>query len=113
MISFREQVANDIENVFFNMEEFADIHDVEGEEIPVVLYEDDNEIHDGGSARNYDGLSSDNVSLAIKRENMKEKLPANGQNFHLDKKLYKVKTVKEQMGVVFIQLASYRGSGAR
>ena len=105
MISFREQVVNDIENVFFNMEEFADIHDVEGEEIPVVLYEDDNKIHDGGSARNYDGLSSDNVSLAIKRENMKEKLPANGQNFHLDKKLYKVKTVKEQMGVVFIQLA--------
>ena len=52
MISFREQVANDIENVFFNMEEFADIHDVEGEEIPVVLYEDDNKIHDGGSARN-------------------------------------------------------------
>lgn len=66
---------------------------VEGEEIPVVLYEDDNKIHDGGSARNYDGLSSDNVSLAIKRENMKEKLPVNGQNFHLDKKLYKVKTV--------------------
>lgn len=113
MISFREQVANDIENVFFNMEEFADIHDVEGEEIPVVLYEDDNKIHDGGSARNYDGLSSDNVSLAVKRENMKEKLPANGQNFHLDGKLYKVKTVKEQMGVVFIQLVSYRGSGAR
>ena len=47
------------------------------------------------------------------REKLKEKLPANGQNFHLDKKLYKVKTVKEQMGVVFIQLASYRGSGAR
>lgn len=113
MISFKEQIALDVDNVFFNMEEFAEIHDMNGEEKSVILWEDDNKQHDGGAKRNFDALSSDCLSIAIRRADMPEKLPANGQNYKVDGKLYKVKVVKEQMGVVFLQLISYRGAGAR
>lgn len=113
MSSFREQIAADIDGVFFNMEEFGSIHNVNGVELPVVLYDDENKAHDGGSTRNYDGLSSDSPTLAIRREDLGEKLPAYGQNFKLDSKLYKVKSVSDEMGIVHIQLISYRGGGVR
>lgn len=112
-MSFKEQVAADIDNVFFNMDEFGSVHNVNGVELSIVLYDDTNNVHEGGSIRNYDGLSSDTPALAIRRDDLGEKLPAYGQNFKLDGKLYKVKSVSDEMGVVHIQLISYRGGGAR
>lgn len=113
MSSFKEQLEADINDVFFNMDEFGSVHDVNGVELPVVIHEDVNNAHEGGSNRNFDGLSSDSPIVAIKREGLGEKLPAYGQNFKLDGKLYKVKSVSDEMGVVHIQLMSYRGGGAR
>lgn len=40
-MGFKEQVANDLDNVFLNLGEFAELHRVEGVQIPVVV-DDDN-----------------------------------------------------------------------
>ena len=37
MISFKDQLAKDIEQVFINTEEFADIHILDGVELPCVV----------------------------------------------------------------------------
>lgn len=37
MISFKDQLAKDIEQVFINTQEFADIHTLEGIELPCVV----------------------------------------------------------------------------
>ena len=41
MSAFKEQVANDIYNVFLNLDEFAEEHLIEGKTIPVVIDDDD------------------------------------------------------------------------
>ena len=113
MSSFKEQLEVDIDNVFFNMDEFGSVHDINGMELQVVIHEDVNAAHYGGTTRNFDGLSSDSPIVAVRREDLGKKLPAYGQNFKLDGKLYKVQNVSDEMGVVHIQLMSYRSGGAR
>lgn len=39
-MGFKEQLAKDLKNVFFNTNEFAEIHNVEGEDVPVVIDKD-------------------------------------------------------------------------
>ena len=40
--SFKEVIKDDVNNTFMNVDEFADMHTVDGKEIPVLV--DDNEI---------------------------------------------------------------------
>ena len=37
MRSFKEQLEKDFKDTFFNLNEFAEIHNVDGAEIPVVV----------------------------------------------------------------------------
>ena len=39
-MSFKEQLQNDLDSVFFNLDEFAELHRVEGKKIPVVVDSD-------------------------------------------------------------------------
>ena len=39
-MSFKEQIAADLDSVFLNLDEFAEIHRVEGSKIPVVVDND-------------------------------------------------------------------------
>ncbi|MCI8337948.1 MAG: hypothetical protein HFH62_04570 [Lachnospiraceae bacterium] len=40
MRSLKEDMAEDLDNVFLDFEEFADLHEVNGEEIPIVMDEE-------------------------------------------------------------------------
>lgn len=40
MSAFKEMVARDLDAVFLNVDEFAELHMVEGKEIPVVMDDD-------------------------------------------------------------------------
>lgn len=53
-MSFKDQIKQDLSDVFLNLDEFADIHRIEGNEVPVVIDSDimaklskigDNRIH--------------------------------------------------------------------
>jgi hypothetical protein len=39
-MSFKEQIANDLDNVFLNTDEFAEIHRIEGKQVAVVIDND-------------------------------------------------------------------------
>ena len=39
-MSFKEQLQKDLDSVFFNLDEFAELHRVEGKKIPVVVDSD-------------------------------------------------------------------------
>lgn len=41
-MSFKERIQQDIDTVFLNLEEFAELHRIEGKEIPIVI--DNNEL---------------------------------------------------------------------
>ena len=40
MKSFKEQLEKDLDSVFFNMDEFAETHMIDGKEVPIVLDND-------------------------------------------------------------------------
>lgn len=39
-MSFKEQIQKDLDNVFFNLDEFGELHRIEGAEIAVVIDSD-------------------------------------------------------------------------
>ena len=41
-MNFKERIQQDIDTVFLNLEEFAELHRIEGKEIPIVI--DNNEL---------------------------------------------------------------------
>lgn len=36
-MNFKEQIENDFDNVFFNVEEFGEMHIIEGKSVPIVI----------------------------------------------------------------------------
>lgn len=47
-MSFKEQIQKDLDNVFFNLDEFGEVHRIEGVEIAVVIDSDQlNELKKG------------------------------------------------------------------
>ena len=39
-MTFKDQIARDLDNVFLNLDEFAEVHRIEGKRIPVVIDDD-------------------------------------------------------------------------
>lgn len=109
-MSFRDQVASDIDRVFINPDEFAELHTINGEEVLAVVSKDETKKRSRISSRNYDGLHGDFATVNVKKELLKA-IPANGQNFKLDGKLYKVDKCTDNMGLLTIELAIYRMGG--
>ena len=40
MRSFKDQLEKDFDSTFFNMNEFAELHNIDGKEVPVVVDND-------------------------------------------------------------------------
>lgn len=109
-MSFRDQVAADIDRVFMNSSEFAEPHTVNGDEVMAVVSGNQTKKRSGISSRNYDGLHGDFTTISVKKALLKA-IPAQGQNLKLDGKLFKVDKCVDNMGILTIDLAIYRMGG--
>ena len=110
-MSFHDQVAADIDNVFLNTEEFGEQHNLNGVECLAVISGDISKKRSTLASRNFDGLHGDFIAVTTKKASLKS-LPAQGQNFKLDGKLYKVDDCTDDMGMLTILLGTYRMGGA-
>ncbi len=110
-MGFKEQVENDI-NVFLNLDEFAEIHNLNGIECPAVATDDSTRSHNKvlGGSRFTDGLHGDSVRLQVRTSDLPA-IPVQGTNFKYDGKLYKVASCTNNMGVLNISLMAYRMLG--
>ena len=106
--SFKECVAADIFGVFLNNQEFADKHMVNGQEMTVLV--DENELleRDKAKAGELLGARTDTVYksrrlIYVARSEFGPR-PANGAALTLDKRAYKVKSSTEEMGILAIEL---------
>jgi hypothetical protein len=107
-MSFRDQVAADIDGVFMNPDEFAETHTINGETVTAVI--SGNETKKKVGSRNFDGLHGDFTTVSVKKSLLKA-IPAQGQNLKLDGKLYKVEKCVDNMGLLTVDLAVYRMGG--
>lgn len=107
MMSFKELVEQDNRTVFMNLDEFADIHVLNGKEMPCII--DNNEMIDREKRYQYkrslyaDGVYLKEVLLYVKAEDFGS-LPAVGRSLTLDKKSYIISDAIDEGGIYSISL---------
>lgn len=108
-MSFKDQIKQDLPDVFLNLDEFADLHRIEGKEVPVVIDSDimaklskigDNRIH---------GMDESDMVIMGKASDLPENLDP-GRLLNLDGREVIVVTTTSEMGLVQIAVRQNRMS---
>ncbi len=84
------------ETTFFNTDEFAEIHELQGNEVPVVV-DNDIIITPLGKHADADGIFTDDKMIFVQKKYL-EFEPVAGQHLSFDGEIYPIKTVNEDMG---------------
>lgn len=108
-MSFKDQIKQDLSDVFLNLDEFADLHRIEGKEVPVVIDSDimaklskigDNRIH---------GMDEADMVIMGKASDLPENLDP-GRLLNLDGREVIVVTTTSEMELVQIAVRQNRMS---
>ena len=108
-MSFKDQIKQDLSDIFLNLDEFADLHRIEGKEVPVVIDSDimaklskigDNRIH---------GMDEAYMVIMGKASDLPENLDP-GRLLNLDGREVIVVTTTSEMGLVQIAVRQNRMS---
>lgn len=108
-MSFKDQIKQDLSDIFLNLDEFADLHRIEGKEVPVVIDSDimaklskigDNSIH---------GMDEADMIIMGKASDLPENLDP-GRLLNLDGREVIVVTTTSEMGLVQIAVRQNRMS---
>ena len=108
-MSFKDQIKQDLSDIFLNLDEFADLHRIEGKEVPVVIDSDimaklskigDNRIH---------GMDEADMVIMGKASDLPENLDP-GRLLKLDGREVIVVTTTSEMGLVQIAVRQNRMS---
>lgn len=108
-MSFKDQIKQDLSDVFLNLDEFADLHRIEGKEVPVVIDSDimaklskigDNRIH---------GMGEADMVIMGKASDLPENLDP-GRLLNLDGREVIVVTTTSEIGLVQIAVRQNRMS---
>ena len=103
MSAFRDMVKADRDNVFLNLDEFADEHDVDGNVIMVSLQDEQIESGSMGQGLADLGLSDATLAMYAKTEDLKGRKMA-GETLYIDDVGYTVVTWLEEMGITTVIL---------
>lgn len=107
MPRFKDYLDADL-NIFFNEDEFGAYHNVDGENILVVI--DNDLLEEWKASNNYNdptGIYKADLLFYVKKNVFGAK-PAIGQNMWFDGKLYQVSDVKDEKKTYIISLAAHR-----
>ncbi len=108
-MNFKDQIKQDLSDIFLNLDEFADLHRIEGKEAPVVIDSDimaklskigDNRIH---------GMDEADMVIMGKASDLPENLDP-GRLLNLDGREVIVVTTTSEMGLVQIAVRQNRMS---
>ena len=93
MMNFKKRLAQDIDTVFFNTNEFADWHDINGERLACVI---DHDVTLEGEA-SLEGVFLNAISIHLMAGSLVDR-PKENEPIYVDEKLYFVRSVSEEMG---------------
>ena len=108
MRPFKEQMEKDCDNPFFNLNEFAELHELDGKNIPVVV---DNETLlqlNLGKTADSDGIFQDNKMFFVLKKYLEDE-PVIDQIMEFDGESYQVGNVMEDFGGYVIILRGNAG----
>ncbi len=106
--TFRDCLKADLELAFFNMNEFAEFHNVEGKDVLVVIQEDSTRERDPREDNSCDkGMYKVQMVLYIRTEDYGP-LPPVGKQVTIDERHLRVKQCVEEGGVYRMELKEWR-----
>ena len=107
-MSFKEKVANDIVNVFLNLEEFGDTHTIGKKETICVIDEErfQNKQRNRTKSLENEEIFMEGLTLFIEKSFFKFP-PHSGEKLLVDGIRYYVEETKEDMGLLEIDLTRY------
>ena len=97
MRSFRDQMEMDFDNTFLNLNEFAEIHDIDGKKIPVVV---DNETLlqlNLGKTTDSNGIFREDKMFFVQKKHLDYE-PVIDQIVEFDGELYPIGNILEDFG---------------
>lgn len=108
MSAFKDMVAADNRDVFLNLDEFGEEHDLNGDTYRCILQNSASvqalSIGEGIN-KTYPELYGDDLVVNVQTHDLSE-IPVYGQIFSVDGTNYLVDTVKEDMGMLTIGLVA-------
>nr|DAM69331.1 MAG TPA: ATP-binding sugar transporter [Caudoviricetes sp.] len=107
-MSFKEMVFGDIDNVFLNLEEFADPHNLNGTDCVAILQDisvAESLSTGAGTTQTYPGIYGSRMQVNCKKSDLPE-VPVTDQVFTIDGKVYLVESCADDMGMLTIQLVA-------
>ncbi len=108
MRTFKEQLEKDFSAVFFNMDEFAELHSIDGKEVPVVVDNDTLLALKLGVNANSDGIFEDAKMFFVQKKDMDYE-PVIGQIMDFDGETYPIGNIMEDFGGYTIILRGNMG----
>lgn len=105
MSAFKDIVASDMDDVFLNMDEFAEEHDLNGTVCACVVESPTTKerFSQGEKYEGYDAIHGLTVIIHVKKADIAE-MPVEDQDFTLDDELFQVDSCTEHMGMLTIRL---------
>lgn len=94
---FKEQMEKDFDAVFFNRDEFAELHSIDGKEIPVVVDNDTLLALKLGANADSDGIFEDAKMFFVRKKDLAYE-PVIGQLMDFDGETYPIGNIVEDFG---------------
>lgn len=107
MSTFKELIRQDVHTVFLNMDEYSDLHNVNGKEIAVQI--DSNEMIEREKRvnQNRDGIYKNQKLIYVAADDFGP-LPKQGSVLNLDGRIYKIEDAIHEDGIYSITLEANR-----
>jgi hypothetical protein len=106
-MDFKDALAADIDNVFFETKEFADNAIIDGKSVPIIL---DNDALNGKSETYAVGLSEGEQLIFIKQKDLLRP-PLPGEQMTIDGKQWYVRHSLSNKGVFELRIGRRRANG--
>lgn len=107
MSAFKEQIAKDVKNTFLNTDEFSDVHQVNGVEMPVQVDNIEQIEREKRANQNADGIFTQQKLIYVRSADFGP-LPKQGSLLKLDKRNYRVMDAIDEDGVYSITIEANR-----
>lgn len=106
-MTFKEIIADDIHRTFLNIEEFSDIHTVNGKEMPVQVDTNEQIEREKRMNQNVDGVYMNQKLIYVAASDFGP-MPKQGSILNLDGKVYRVADAVDEYGVYSITIEANR-----
>lgn len=106
-MGFKDIIKADVQNVFLNLEEFADTHTVNGTDMPVLIDNNEQIEREKRNNQNMDGIFTNQRLIYVAASDFGP-LPKQGSILTLDKRTFRVVDAIDEDGVYSITLEANR-----